>query len=380
MEITEKVKFKKNYLKNKKGYKAKIQNGDSLSGSEIEKLILKETGNKYELLDFLNSYFDLEQDGNFITSTSTKFNIDKLRDSYFQSIINLKNINDARYINKFFESINSKLPYGGMFFGQVQTYPIRRDYILKKYPPFVNWVVYFIDLFFTRVLPKLWLTKKIYFYLTKGRGRVLSRAEVYGRLYSCGFEFVEERSFNNVLYFIFKKIKEPSFDKNPTYGALIKLKRIGLNKELFTVYKLRTMHPFSEYLQEFIYNRNNLRDGGKIKNDFRISPEGRILRKFWIDELPMLWNVIRGDMKLVGVRPLSPHFFSLYDESLQNLRTQFKPGFIPPFYADNPRTLAEIMESERKYLEAYKKRPFTTDLDYLMKSLNNVFFGGLRSF
>ena len=72
------------------------------------------------------------------------------------------------------------------------------------------------------------------------------------------------------------------------YPSIIKQKRIGLHGKEFYMYKLRTMHPFSEYLQEYVYKKNELQEGGKIKNDFRISPEGRIFRKFWIDEIPML--------------------------------------------------------------------------------------------
>ncbi len=117
----------------------------------------------------------------------------------------------------------------------------------------------------------------------------------------------------------------------------------------------------------------------KIKDDFRISPEGRVLRKFWIDELPMLVNILKGDMKIVGVRPLSPHFYSLYDKELQEKRIQNKPGFIPPFYVDLPKTMDEIMDSEKKYLDAYKKAPFKTDLKYFFLAFKNVLFRGARS-
>jgi len=157
------------------------------------------------------------------------------------------------------------------------------------------------------------------------------------------------------------------------------LKRIGKDYKKFNVYKVRTMHPYSEYLQEYIYNQNNLQAGGKIKNDFRISLAGKFLRRFWIDELPMLINILKGNMKLVGVRPLSPHFFSLYSEDLQKLRTQFKPGLIPPFYADLPKTFEEIMESEKKYLNLYKKSPFITDVKYLLLAFKNIVFKGARS-
>lgn len=350
------------------------------TNSDISNLILREIGDDKEVLELIKSHFNFCLKTIYFTSTSTKFNIDKLENDQYCSIVNLKKINDVRYINKFFESVNSKLPNSGFYFGKVETYPNRRRAILKKYPIVINWLVYLIDTIFTRVIPKLLITKKLYFYLTKGKGRVISRAETYGRLYSCGFKIVDEKSINNHLYFLAKKVKEPFFDKNPTYGPIVRLTRIGKGKRRFKVYKLRTMHPYSEYLQEYAYEKNKLQDGGKIKNDFRISPEGRVLRKFWIDEIPMLINVLKGDLKIVGVRPLSEHYFSLYSKELQDLRTQVKPGFIPPFYADNPKTLKDIMESEKRYILSYKKHPFSTDLNYLVKALNNVLFKGIRSF
>ena len=193
------------------------------------------------------------------------------------------------------------------------------------------------------------------------------------------FEIIDQKSINHSLFFVAKKVKDPCYDQNPTYAPLISLNRIGQNGKIIKVHKLRTMHPFSEYLQEFVYNRNELQEGGKIKNDFRISPEGRIFRKFWIDEIPMLINIFKGEMKLVGVRPLSKHFYSLYDEDLQQKRIKNKPGFIPPFYVDLPKTMSEIMESERKYLELYDKSPFLTDVKYFFAAFKNVLFKGVRS-
>lgn len=347
--------------------------------NRLKKLVLNEVNQNKEVLEFINSYFDLAYPQTHLLSTTTIFNVNKLEEDNVENIINLKNVNDSRFLNKFFEAINAKLPHSGLLFGRVETYPDRRKAILKKYPIIINGVVYFIDTLFSRVFPKLPFTKKVYFYLTKGKGRVLSRAETYGRLYSCGFEIIDEKTIENNQYFIAKKIDDPVFDDDPTYGPIIRLKRIGKRGEKFNVYKLRTMHPYSEYLQEYVYKKNSLQEGGKIKNDFRISPEGRIFRKFWIDEIPMIINILKGDMKLVGVRPLSPHFFGLYTEDLQKSRVKSKPGFIPPFYVDLPKTMDEIMESERKYIEAYEKAPFTTDIKYFFLALKNVLFKGARS-
>ena len=356
-------KHKKNQLNNKFFYNTNI----------------RETVANRKKCTFIKLHFDISSKKNYLTSTTNEINLEKLPSGKFSSIINLKKVNDIRYINKFLESVNTILPNSGLYLGKVVTYPNRRAAILKKYPPVLNQIIYFLDYIFSRVLPKLPIAKYIYFNLTKGRGRVMSRAEMFGRLYSCGFEIIDQKSINHSLFFVAKKVKDPYYDNNPTYAPIISLNRIGKNGKLFKVYKLRTMHPFSEYLQEYVYNRNKLQEGGKLKNDFRISPEGRVLRKFWIDEIPMFINFFRGEMKLVGVRPLSEHYFSLYTKELQVLRIKSKPGLIPPFYVDMPTTLEEIMLSEIKYLKAYQKRPYYTDFIYFFKSLFNILIKSKRS-
>lgn len=296
-----------------------------------------------------------------------------------EKIINLERLNDVRYLNKFLEAINSKLIVGGKFIGRFEEYNSRKRRIINPKPRPLNYLVHSGDILLNRVSPKISFSKRIYFGITKGKGRVLSKAEAFGRLYSCGFEISEEYEIEGEFYFVAKKIKEPAFDKTPSYGPLIKLKRIGKDGELIKVYKLRTMHPFSEYLQDYVFQKNELQEGGKFKDDFRISKEGKIFRKFWIDELPMFINFFKGEMKLIGVRPLSKQYFGLYPEELQKKRTKVKPGLLPPFYADMPKTLEDIVASELKYLNAHEKAPIKTDLTYLWLTLKNIVFKGERS-
>ena len=343
----------------------------------IKTLIIEEVGKN--TFDFIDEYVTNPSKNVFVTATRTVFNIDKIPANTYKTIINLKRINDFRRINKYFESVNSKLAIGGIFINHVETHAVRKNRILKKFPEPVNYLYYMADVFFTRVIPKLKLTKKLYFHITGGKGRVLTKAETLGRLYSCGFEIIEEKTINNVLHFVARKIKEPVFDKDPTYGPLIKLRRLGENGKIIKVYKFRTMYPFSEYLQQYVFEKNNLKEGGKIKNDFRISHEGKIMRKYWIDELPMIINLVKNEMKLIGVRPLSNHYFSLYPKELQEKRIKVKPGLLPPFYADMPKTMDEIVASEMKYLEAYEKAPLQTDIRYFIKIIQNIVLRGKRS-
>ena len=139
------------------------------------------------------------------------------------------------------------------------------------------------------------------------------------------------------------------------------------------------MHPFSEFIQEDIYNQNKLNEKGKIEDDFRLTFWGKFLRKYWIDEIPQLYNFIIGNISLIGPRALSKHYFSLYPKDIQNLRVKIKPGLIPPYYADMPKSFDEIIASEEKYIVRKRKNPFRTDLTYLIKSVYNIIIKGARS-
>ena len=139
------------------------------------------------------------------------------------------------------------------------------------------------------------------------------------------------------------------------------------------------MYPYSEFIQGDIYEKNRLDVSGKMKDDYRITSWGKIFRRYFIDEIPQIFNWIRGDLNLIGVRALSEHYFSLYPKYLQLKRVKIKPGLIPPYYADLPKTFDEIIESEIKYLNKKEKKPFSTDLRYFSKSVFNIFFIGARS-
>jgi lipopolysaccharide/colanic/teichoic acid biosynthesis glycosyltransferase len=87
--------------------------------------------------------------------------------------------------------------------------------------------------------------------------------------------------------------------------ALFAQEHCGLRKRCFRMYKFRTMVPDAEKLQETLESQNEAQGPVfKIRNDPRITPIGRILRKTSLDELPQFFNVLRGELSLVGPRPL----------------------------------------------------------------------------
>lgn len=216
--------------------------------------------------------------------------------------------------------------------------------------------------------------------ISRGKNRSISKYELYGRLNYCGFSIVNEKLIDNEIYFIAKKNKTISTEQNPTYHPIVKLKRIGLNAEFIYIYKFRTMYPYSEFLQEYVYKNQKLTESGnKFQNDYRITPWGKILRRFWIDEIPQIYNWIHGDINLIGVRALSEQYFNLYPKDHQEFRIRFKPGLIPPFYADLPKSFEDKIISERNYLRQKMIKPIKTDIKYALLAMKNIIFKGARS-
>lgn len=109
--------------------------------------------------------------------------------------------------------------------------------------------------------------------------------------------------------------------------ALFAQERVGLNKRRFTIYKFRTMVIDAEILQSQLESQNEAQGPVfKISRDPRITTVGRILRKTSIDELPQLVNVLKGDMSLVGPRPLPIRDYSGFNEDWQRRRFSVRPG------------------------------------------------------
>lgn len=110
--------------------------------------------------------------------------------------------------------------------------------------------------------------------------------------------------------------------------------RVGLNGRRFVLFKLRTMVPDADRTRGALQALNEM--GGpvfKIRNDPRVTRPGRFLRRFSVDELPQLWNVIRGDMSLVGPRPPLPEEVTQYEDHFRR-RLAVRPGLTGPWQVE----------------------------------------------
>jgi exopolysaccharide biosynthesis polyprenyl glycosylphosphotransferase len=107
--------------------------------------------------------------------------------------------------------------------------------------------------------------------------------------------------------------------------AIFRQERCGLNGRKFTFYKFRSMCDNAEELKPTVQHLSQRDTAFKIPNDPRLTPIGRYLRKFSIDEWPQLWNILRGDMSLVGPRPAVPDEVEQYQQ-WQRRRLRMRPG------------------------------------------------------
>ena len=268
------------------------------------------------LKDNIEKYCEIDNCNIFCTRDSSDIS------EGLDCIINLEKINNIRRINRFHEDINKKIKKNSIYIICAETLAQRHKRNRKKIFFGFKSIYLFIDFIYKRVIPKLFGLKQLYFFFTKGHNRVLSKAEILGRLISCGYKINEILEYENLLYIISEKYGKPDYNLRPSYGPFFKMKRLGYKGKEIGIYKIRTMHPYSEYLQAYLYSNIGLNeDGDKINNDFRITTWGKFFRKYWIDELPQLINLLKGELNIVGVRAISLAKFNLYPQEMQRLRT-----------------------------------------------------------
>lgn len=156
---------------------------------------------------------------------------------------------------------------------------------------------------------------------------------------------------------------------------LFRQTRCGLNGRRFTLYKFRTMIADAEQMKKTLEERNEM-DGPvfKIRNDPRITRVGRYLRKTSLDELPQLFNVLKGEMSIVGPRPPLPEEVEKYLPR-QRRRLSMKPGLTCLWQTARQRndiSFEEWMKMDCRYIDTWSLR---LDLKILCRTVGVVLFG-----
>ncbi|HEY6873535.1 MAG TPA: sugar transferase [Geobacteraceae bacterium] len=150
-------------------------------------------------------------------------------------------------------------------------------------------------------------------------------------------------------------------------------KRVGENGRTFTCWKIRSMRVDAEERKRELMARNEM-DGAmfKIKHDPRITRIGKFLRKTSLDELPQFWNVLKGEMSLVGTRPPTPDEVALY-ENWQRKRICIKPGITGFWQVSGRNQIRKFDEVVRLDLEYIEKWSLWLDIKILLKTVRVVF-------
>jgi len=150
--------------------------------------------------------------------------------------------------------------------------------------------------------------------------------------------------------------------------AIFLQQRIGYQGQRFSMYKLRTMHDGAERLEDELADGCEDRTFLKVENDPRVTPLGRWLRKTSIDELPQLVNVLRGEMSLVGPRPLLLCDFRKFPRHEQLRRFSVKPGITGLWQVSGRSALpdSERMRLDREYVDRWS---LWLDLEILARTL-----------
>lgn len=156
----------------------------------------------------------------------------------------------------------------------------------------------------------------------------------------------------------------------------LSVKRIGLRGKSFKFYKFRSMYPKTDNLRYTKLAEKNIRKDGpliKIENDPRITKVGKFIRKYSIDELPQLWNVLKGDMSLVGPRPHLPEEVAKYQDKHRFILT-IKPGLtgLPQISGRSDLKFDDEIKLDRYYIENWST---WFDLKIIFKTIGIILKG-----
>jgi exopolysaccharide biosynthesis polyprenyl glycosylphosphotransferase len=148
--------------------------------------------------------------------------------------------------------------------------------------------------------------------------------------------------------------------------------RVGRNGRLFKLYKFRTMRSDAEAQKAMLAAENHM--SGflfKIKDDPRVTRVGRLLRRLYVDELPQFWNVLKGDMSLVGTRPPTPDEYACY-EPQHRRRLSIRPGVTGPWQVRGNGMVTDFEEVVRLDCEYIDHWSMSLDLSILLRTFLTV--------
>ena len=156
-----------------------------------------------------------------------------MTDYRYSTIVDMTILNNIRGINKRLCVVNQKLPDEGVYVCCYRPQEYVKQKMLDSYPKGINYIVYGFWFLVRRVIPRLLLVSRLYYDLNKGRKRMLSKTEVLGRLYYCGFEVDNIIRMGHIEYVFSHRRSQPyEQEQVKIYGPLIKLPRVCKDKKI----------------------------------------------------------------------------------------------------------------------------------------------------
>ena len=282
-------------------------------------------------------------------------------------------------MNEYFCKVNKCMGATGLFIGCFESRYNLQEKIFLNYPKPIAWLIILFHFALRNILPVSKPRKRKIRKQTTSLRNSNTLAEVLGRLAYCGFEILGYAYFNNLTYFITRKKSEPRTETVSTSRFIVSLKRVGKGGKMISIFKVRSMYPYSEFIQDYVVKINGYDTMGKPGNDFRLTRIGKIIRRLFIDEIPQLYNLLIGDLRLVGVRPIGRYGYTALPQDLQVRRIRKRPGLLPPHIALRKRGIAGVIQAERQYLDERDRNPFRTDIKFCFLAVFNILFFRVKS-
>ncbi|MEY4667484.1 MAG: hypothetical protein RL518_183 [Pseudomonadota bacterium] len=156
---------------------------------------------------------------------------------------------------------------------------------------------------------------------------------------------------------------------------LFRQTRVGLNGRLFQMLKFRSMYTGAEAALQELKERNEMQGPAfKMKDDPRVTPFGRFMRRFSLDELPQFWNVLIGDMSLVGPRPPIPGEVGLYERRSRR-RLSMRPGLTCTWQVSGRNEIKDFDSWVKLDLHYIDNWSLTGDLVLILRTIPAVLLG-----